>query len=264
MTIFRRGFKSKVEHLEKTVMNREIFSQRIVESTSENILEIGPLNRPLVDDSQAMYFDLLPTKLLRQRVKEQGMDPNSVPEIHFHDEQGDLRTINRKFGSVVSAHCLEHQPDLITHLNSVSELLEGKESFYWLILPDKRYCFDALLPESKLSEVVESFEMKMKTPSVWKVIEHRALTTHNEPNRHWKGDHGTPNFDLSNRWARAIAEFNDSNGEYIDVHCWQFTPESFVKIIDGLFNLGYIDFQVEEIFDTPVNDLEFCAILRKS
>jgi hypothetical protein len=264
MKLFGKGLDVNPCESEVHAMNRETFSKKILDSTKGKILEIGPLNRPLVRNSQVMYFDLLPTALLRDRAEFQGLDPDSVPEIHFHDEQGDLTKIDRKFSSAVSAHCLEHQPDLISHLKQVSDLLEGNDSYYWVILPDKRYCFDALLSESKISEVVQSFEMHDEKPSIWKVIEHRALTTHNDPTRHWQGDHGEPNLDLIDRWQRAVSEYNDSNGDYIDVHCWQFTPKSFANLIDGLFRLGYIDFEVEEVFETPMNDLEFCVILRKN
>jgi len=264
MKLLRKNSPQKAIHFDKIVMSRDKFSRRILESTQVQILEIGPLNRPLITGPQAMYFDLLPTELLRLRAEAQGLDPNSVPEIHFHDQQGDLSKINRKFGGAVSAHCLEHQPDLISHLKHVSVLLEGKDSFYSVILPDKRYCFDALLPESKISEVVEAFELQHTHPSIWKVIEDRALTSNNDPIRHWNGDHGETNIDLVERWKKATEEYKNSKGEYIDVHCWQFTPESFVKMINGLFELGYIDFVVEELFETAKNDLEFFVILRKN
>lgn len=199
-----------------------------------------------------------------QRAAQEGLNPDTVPVINFHDNNGDLSVIDRKFHDVVSAHCVEHQPDLIKHLKQVGEILENEGSRYWVVIPDKRYCFDALLPESSLSEIVQANVENQLKPSIWKVIEHRALTTHNDPILHWSGQHGVPNVDLKKRWEAAIEEFRQSAGKYIDVHCWQFTPSSFTTIINGLNNLGYIDFVVEEIFETPTDNLEFCAVLRKS
>jgi hypothetical protein len=245
-------------------LKREQFIKKILAERGGEILEIGPLNRPLITADFMRYFDLLPTDQLRERAVEQGLNPKTVPEINFHDVNGDLSVISEKFSDVISAHCLEHQPDLIRHLQKVSKILDSHTGRYWLVLPDKRYCFDALLPETKISEVIEAFEGEFKKPSIWKVLEHRALTTHNDPVEHWAGNHGLPNADLKNRWSAAKDEFKKSAGSYIDVHCWQFTPQSIVNLIDGLFELGYIDFIVEEVFETPENDLEFCMILKKS
>jgi hypothetical protein len=152
---------------------------------------------------------------------------------------------------------------IVADLQNVSKILDSKPSRYWLVLPDKRYCFDSLLPETKLTEVIEAFEKEYTKPSIWKVIEHRALTTHNDSIEHWNGNHGPSNVNLKSRWESALQEFKSSEGSYIDVHCWQFTPQSFVNLVQGLFELGYIDFEVEKIYETPKNDLEFCVILRK-
>jgi hypothetical protein len=244
-------------------MNRVAFVEKILNTAESEILEIGPLNRPLILGSFVKYFDLLPTKELKERATEQGLDPNTVPIINFYNRNGDLSMVNEKFQDVISAHCIEHQPDLIRHLQNVSNILETTSSRYWCVLPDKRYCFDALLPETKLTEVVEAFENQSTKPSIWKVIEHRALTTHNDSRGHWAGNHGQPNADLKSRWESAKQEYENSKGSYIDVHCWQFTPHSFVNLIDGLRELGFIDFEVDEIFDTPRDDLEFCVVLRK-
>jgi hypothetical protein len=264
----KRFFRNNVAespHIQsqRAVINRSAFIEKILAKLHHEILEIGPLNRPLIRSDFMKYFDLLPTEELRARAAEQGLNPDSVPSIDFYDRNGDLSVITEKFHDVVSAHCIEHQPDLIRHLQNVSNILETTSSRYWCVLPDKRYCFDALIPETKIVEVIEAFENKQTKPSIYKVIEHRALTTHNDPVEHWVGNHGLPNVNLKSRWEAARQEFENANGSYVDVHCWQFTPQSFVNLINGLFELGYIDFVVEEIFDTPENDLEFCAVLRK-
>jgi hypothetical protein len=266
---FYIALKRKSRNPEKKIdssptLNREEFAQRILAKKMGEILEIGPLNRPLLQGTYVKYFDLLPTVELKKRAAEEGLDPLTVPEIHFSDPQGSLLGISKKFSDVVSAHCLEHQPNLIHHLNQVSELLSGLGSRYWAILPDKRYCFDALLPESSLSEVVRSHIENLTKPSIWKVIEHRAMTTHNDSTEHWQGSHGEHGSDLKQRWDSAVREFESSDGKYIDVHCWQFTPNSFSQLISNLHSLGFIDFEVEELFQTPFNGIEFCVVLKKT
>jgi hypothetical protein len=256
--ILKSAFASR-----RTQLIRSEFVEIILTKRAGEILEIGPLNRPLINGPFMRYFDLLPTSELKDRAKAEGLDPNGVPEIHFFHSNGDLSVIGQKFHDVVSAHCIEHQPDLIKHLNQVEELLENEGSRYWLIIPDKRYCFDALLPVSSISEIVQANVENHVKPSIWKVIEHRAMTTHNNSIEHWRGNSGSHGTDLKERWNAAEAEFNLANGNYIDVHCWQFTPKSFASTVSNLHNLGLISFQVEQIFETPTNNLEFCVVLRK-
>jgi len=248
----------------KKLVTRDEFATKILDSRrGGEVLEIGPLNRPLINGEFMRYFDILSTSELRSRAASEGLDSNSVPEIHYWHPNGSLAEVPDRFRNVVSSHCLEHQPDLIKHLNEVSNLLIDYESRYWVIIPDKRYCFDALIPESSIIEIVSAnLEMRV-TPTLFKVIEHRALTTHNDSIRHWLGDHGENTVDLKLKWERAVNEFESAQGNYIDVHCWQFTPESFMSTIQSLLALDLIEFELEEIFSTPANSLEFCAVLRK-
>jgi hypothetical protein len=264
ISILKANFQKQASVGHGTQLDRSKFVEMILAKRLGEILEIGPLNRPLIEDHFMRYFDLLPTSELKNRASAEGLDPNGVPEIHFFHPNGDLSVVGQKFYDAVSAHCVEHQPDLIKHLNQVEALLENQGSRYWVIIPDKRYCFDALLPVSSLSEIVQANVENHVKPSIWKVIEHRAMTTHNNSIEHWRGNSGEHGKDLKERWNAAEVEFNLAKGKYIDVHCWQFTPESFASLIGNLHNLGLISFQVEHIFETPTDNLEFCAVLRKS
>jgi len=164
---------------------------------------------------------------------------------------------------VVSAHCLEHQPDLIQHLIDVGELLNQSNKYY-VVVPDKRFCFDHFLPPSGMSGIIRAHELSLKTPNRIQVLEHLALTTHNDPIRHWAGDHGSISTGLQERWNMAIEKFERSKGSYIDVHCWQFQPETFRDLIDNLYNLGFISLSCIQVFSTARNNLEFFAILEKN
>jgi hypothetical protein len=245
-------------------LNRTEFVALLLNQESEtSILEIGPLNRPLVSTPKTKYFDLHPTQELKSKAIQEGLDPHTVPHISFFDPHGNLGVISEKFDNIVSAHCIEHQPDLIEHFVKCSKLLEGPSSRYYLVVPDKRYCFDALIPESSLIDILKAHEEGLTQPSIWKVIEHRALTTHNHASLHWQNDNGIQNLDIKARFDMAKLEFENARGTYIDVHCWQFTPNSLRGIIEALFKLGVIDFEIEEVWETPKNDLEFCAVLKK-
>ena len=243
--------------------SRDDFVHLIQSYGEVDILEIGPLNRPMLLGPKISYFDLLPTQLLREKSIREGLDPSGVPEINFWNEVGDLRVISRDFFGVVSAHCIEHQPDLINHLSQVENLLRT-DGRYFVVMPDHRYCFDHFIAPSKLTEIVRANRESRRVPDLYSVIEHRALTCHNDPVLHWNEKSGVALVDLKRRWQLAEDEFNSAAGRYIDVHVWQFSPESFRDILNGLFILGLTNFEVEELFPTPENDLEFFCVLRKT
>jgi len=224
------------------------------------VLEFGPFNKPCVRGQNVRYFDVLTKDQLVTRAQNLGFPSENIPEIHYVSDTADLSIVGCRFAAVVSSHCIEHQPDLIKHLQQVADTLTP-EGRYWLIVPDHRYCFDHAIPPTRLDEVLDA-RGRSRQPMI-KVIEHRAFTTHNDPARHWRGDHFDAGWAASilDRTRAAIAEFDAANGGYIDVHSWQFTPASFTEIIQGLSDLGLAPFKVIEVNDTPVNRFEFSAVL---
>jgi hypothetical protein len=61
--------------------------------------------------------------------------------------------------------------------------------------------------------------------------------------------------------AAAVSEWQQAAGQYLDVHAWYFTPDSF-EINVGLLNrLGFTRFGVERIYPTRFGAGEFWAIL---
>ena len=87
------------------------------------------------------------------------------------------------------------------------------------------------------------------------------LTTHNDALKHWKEQSSIPiPLDIL-KLKNAIAEFTSSGDRYIDVHAWQFTPDSFLQIIDTLNQLELIHLKIEAIYETRHGSNEFWAIL---
>ena len=93
--------------------------------------------------------------------------------------------------AVFSSHCIEHQPDLVRHLQEVANLLEP-DGAYFLLIPNKLYCFDHFIAETSVADVMLAHHLGHRVHTLASVIEHRALTTHNDPSRHWLGDHADP------------------------------------------------------------------------
>jgi len=241
---------------------REEFLKQVVGRAEGEALEIGPSWAPILRGSHASYLDIFDAGELRSRATKNGADPDSCPEVI--DYVGDIANVDRQFDYVVSSHAIEHQPDLVHHLASVAKLLKPGGR-YFLIIPDKRFCFDALKPESTIAGVLQAHRERRSHHSLQSVIEGAAFSTHNDAAVHWQ----TPpepldDEELANRVEAALKEFDAAEGDYLDVHAWYFTPSSFRAIASTLFKLGLTDLEPVRVFNTPRNRLEFCAIVEKS
>lgn len=232
--------------------------------TEFSCLEIGPFNKPLLSGSNVKYFDVLDQNELIQRATELNIESKSIPQIDFVSEHGDLKVVNENFAVVLSSHVVEHQPNLIAHLQAVADLLLDSGR-YFLIIPDRRFSFDYFLAESSLAQVVAANVESRKTHTLTSVIEHRCLTTHNSPYLHLLGIHGKlrSDKDLVKQIDLAVTEYQNNISGYIDVHAWYFTPVGFTLLINRLFELELIKFKVEKLYSTTLGKLEFFVILRK-
>ena len=236
-----------------------------------HLLEIGPFTSPSFTGDGVKYFDVLSQKELIKRANKLNLNANLVPYIDYIHKNGSLKSIKEKFDVVYSSHCIEHQPNLIGHLNEVSEILHNG-GHYALIIPNASYCFDANLPLSKISEVMHAESEKREFHTIESVIDHDALSTHNNPVAHWSLQSKLHKLGLTGRnyqpldpskVKKGIEAYTNSIGTYLDVHAWQFNPLTFSDICNCLIDLDIIKF--DKIFcNGPVkNTFEFTAILTK-
>jgi len=243
---------------------------KFAESCS-SVLEIGPFFNPAIskEKTNVKYLDFCSTAELEERAKDiPDADLKSIPIIDYvwrGEIYKDL--IRERFEAVFSSHNIEHQPSLVHHLNEVSSVLK-KGGRYFLAIPDKRYCFDHYMPETNLAEILDAYSEKRDRHTARSVLLHRFYTVHNDPVRHWQGDHDENPFEfyrasaaLPSDIGRALDEIRNSNG-YIDTHAWFFTPDSFRSICVQLKELGLIQGTVERVYNTVKNSNEFYAILK--
>lgn len=227
-------------------------------------LEIGPFDCPVIKGSNVEYFDVLDQQGLYDRAVTIGRTKNlmNIPYINYVSDIGDLTVISKTYDLVLSCHSIEHQIDFIQHLKDVEKILTNG-GYYAVLLPDKKYCFDHFIRETTIADVLQYHSNKTQFHTLKSVIEHRALTCHNDIGRHWKNDHGENRID-STRITSAIEEYNSgiSTNSYIDVHALQFTPDSFREIINLLNELEYIKLKIDKIYPTLFNSCEFYVILK--
>ncbi|KGG22420.1 hypothetical protein [Prochlorococcus marinus] len=217
--------------------NRDDFLS-LLENTN-SILEIGPFDKPSIEKFRRgnkiiHYADWLSQDELIERAREiEGRNIHGIPEIKYILSNG-FDQIKSNYDAVVSHHCIEHVPCLITHLNQIHEVITNK-GVYLMSVPNKNDCFDHFIPESSVLDIITAFYEKRSKPNLRSVLEHRCFTSHN-----WQTDENpfmTLDPNRKNLFKSACNEYFTT--DYVDVHCWQFSPESFNLIINQLtkFNL---------------------------
>ncbi len=231
-------------------------------------LEIGPYFHPVAFGENVRYFDVFDTdELLRRAAADPDptVTPDTVPRMHYWDDNADLSVIRDRFVEAVSSHCIEHQPDFIEHLEKVHDLLEPGGR-YVVMVPDKRFCFDHFIPLSTVGDILEAHRERRTRHTLSAVVDHYAYHTHNNPVRHWEGDHADEGHaaGFDERLRRGLGVFEQAEGAYVDVHAWYFTPDSFAHICESLFQAGHIRLKLEAMGDTRVHELEFSAIFRRA
>lgn len=246
---------------------RESFGSYIQSFINQSILEIGPFTRPLVKGSHVKYADTYDTETLKERAKNFGMNPDEVCDVDYVIPEMSLTAIHDKFDIVVTSHNIEHQPNLVKHLNEVYDILSTNGKF-GLVIPDHRYCFDANMPPTNIGDVLDAYYSNRKFHTLKNLIQHYCLAVHNDASEHWKyfNQHirslytPTDAIKVMNtliKYANADKEF------FLDAHAWYFTPWNFSDIINCLIKLELIKFKRVICNGTVENNQEFTVILEK-
>ena len=236
-------------------------------------LEIGPLSSPLVtkDEGDVFYVDILSTEGLR---KHYSADPVVIgPQIVEVDAalyaDGRLRPIAEATAGVgpfdwaVASHVIEHVPDMIGWLADVADVLVD-DGRLLLVIPDRRYSFDALRPRTTVGQLLQAHETRDQRPSIRAVYDHISDAVNISPQDAWTGRVPDADARVHDRSYLDIVlrRYRDSS-DYIDCHVWLFTPQEFVQQLEELAGLGQLDFVVETVVPTAPYELEFFVTLRR-
>lgn len=242
-------------------VTRRAFLARIPRAGA--ILEIGPYTEPQIAGAGVAYADIIDQAGLKVLATAHGLDAARCPPIDFVTPAGDLSGIDRRFDTVFSSHVIEHQPDLVRHLQQVARLL-APGGAYFLTIPDKRYCFDHFLAESGIDEIAAAAAEGRRFHTEAAIRDQWLATTHNDAWRHWLGIHGArPVRDDARAAGAAAAAAQSRAGVYVDAHARRFTPRGFRTVIDELRRRGLIALTAETVHATAIGQGEFFAVLRR-
>lgn len=233
-------------------------------------IEIGPLINPMVSKevSDVRYVDRASTEDLQEwYAKDPTIDVNQIMHIDYvWGEQSLAQVIGgtEEFDYCIASHVIEHIPDLITWLFEIASILKNGGVACFAV-PDKRYTFDYLRPETTTADLVESYFQKLRKPSIRHIYDHFSNFAHLDVNVAWgEGFDGSTLVPLntSEKVYNTCRNAQIEN-KYVDSHCSVFTQESFFNLLRDLSELGLLDFKIKSVFSTRPGMFEFFVQLEK-
>ena len=237
------------------------------------VLEIGPLNEPLITKAntggscEIFYLDHLSTENLK--IKYADTDSVSVDDIvpvDFVCPHGDIKgaVAGNTFDCVVASHVIEHAPNFLGFLKHIHDILRPGGTCI-LVVPDKRFTFDLNRPITTFGAVLENFLSEAKFPSIASVYDQSAMATKANGHNLWHGivDANDSCLIASEQIAWEAAHQVHKNGFYFDVHVNIFTPESFFSILEKAISYEIVFFELSKFVDTKVGQIEFMLTLKK-
>ncbi len=237
-------------------------------------LEIGALYHPRVtkDQSDVRYVDHATTDDLRRKYAE---IPDAAPHMGEIVEVDYVATPGKRLVDVVgdwapvdyviASHVLEHVPNPAEWLRQVGELLVA-HGVLSLVVPDKRFCFDARRATTTLAQIIDADLREVSQPTFQQIFDCESnfigpvgaedLWAGLDPQSRTRDDKPNPRQYALERCLEQM-----TSGEYFDTHASVFTPASFVEIMDGLAELDRMPFAIAELTPTPRGFLEFYVTL---
>jgi hypothetical protein len=261
----KKSFKAPKSIRDRNSFVKEVSLRQSQKFPNSKFLELGPYMSPILTKPEVDYFDVLDTQSLINRSKiDFPFHDYLVVEVDFVGPEASEKYIPNKYSLIVSSHVIEHQIDLLRHLQQVSNLLVPG-GLYLALIPDLRYCFDHFQYPSTIVDVLVAHNHEQSNHSLKSYLEDRLLTTHNVTMDHWNGISGESKIERLDSKAinYCIEEYLKAN-DYLDVHGWKFTPTSFKSIIETLERLELINLELMHIAASFPGNNEFWVIFEKN
>lgn len=230
-----------------------------------DVLEVGALASPMFRDQERVsYLDWFSREELEASLasNERYANANFVSPTYVAKTTRFSKVVDASFDLVIANHVLEHVPDPITWLQQVHHLTKSGGHLF-MALPDRRFTFDFLRPESTMAEVQRAYHAQLETPDFEQVLEARYL---HRGVRHQDFVDGLPTEKLlAGRFslAEAVDIARGAEGRYVDVHCHVFTYQSFLALLADLEQEKLIDWNLVFSQDVQAGSNEFMVVLQK-
>lgn len=230
-------------------------------------IEIGPLDRPIMPrpGSAVLYADHLDRDGLRAKYEAHApVDGDAIPDIDFVIDDAGLRAgvADQRLHYVIASHVIEHIPNPIAWLADIHALLVDGGVLV-LAIPDLRRCFDALRRPSTAAEWIEAHLDNRTKPSPSRIFDAMCNEVQINGTISWNYDPDPRDLILSRTADAAykIAKRLKKSDEYMDVHCWTFTPGSFCNLMRTVAATGLLSLRLDRMTETMAQ--EFLVRLRR-
>lgn len=264
-----RWQQRKIRHQTRAVLRDEIDPLFAGLPADATILEIGGSYNPRFLKSQHPRLYCLDHATQAELVAKYSAFPSvkdQVDRIQPVDFVFDGRPIDQlippglRFDVIYGSHTLEHQVDLIGHLQSLQKLLApGGQIIH--IVPDLRTCFDALRYPTQTADVLVPHLRAARVHQGKPVFEafSREVTA-NLGHTMVEADFHGVGFarSLQNAYETMVAAEAPA-APYLDLHAWAFVPESFRLMMVELRLLGLVALRPRYV--SRVYGNQFCAVL---
>jgi SAM-dependent methyltransferase len=250
--------------------DRSLVMRRGIEPRKSLAIEVGPLDRPVLDKAEfdVRYLDFTDTKTLRDKYADdpgvgQVVDVDIIWDggVPLVDVVGETR-----FDAVVASHVVEHIPDPVGWLAKLAAVLRPG-GLVNLVIPDKRVTFDVNRQLTEVADLIDANIRGSSQPSYAQIFDfHTKAIMPADALLLWSGQVDYTGMvrpgDLAREALDACLSLRE-DGPHADVHCSVFTPTSFVDVIEGLAELGLVEFAIAELVPTKPNTVEFYVRLER-
>jgi len=236
-------------------------------------LEIGPSYNPVAPKKAGYNIEVLdhaPAENLREKYRNDDDVDNShhklanIEEVDYvwsGEALDELTGKKNYYDYIIASHVIEHTPNLVTFLQQCQTMLKPG-GVLALAVPDRRYCFDYLRPNSTAGQVLQAWHDKRVFHTPGTIFDFCSQYSLRAGSGCW-GKNSTDELVYANppETAAGMMALAMRQEEYIDAHNWCFTPASFRLIMMELINLSLIEFYECSYFSMPT--CEFIISYRK-
>lgn len=229
------------------------YNPRYVKATHPNVYH---LDHGTTEDLRTKYAAFSLTAALIDRIQ----------PIDFVFDGSPIETLvppSLRFDVIYGSHVLEHQVNLIGHLQSLEALLKPGARVIEMI-PDLRTTFDALRYPTVTADALAAH---LRVAAV-----HTGRQVFDGMSREMDKNHGYPMCDADFDGVRfthslksaldAMRSAEAPGQPYADLHAWTFTPKSFRLLMIELRLLGLT--RLIATFVSPTYGNQFCAVLERA
>jgi SAM-dependent methyltransferase len=236
------------------------------------ILEIGGGYNPRYEKSthpNAYHLDHASRQELRDKFAafaDMRLSIDRIQAIDFVSDGGpidELVPADLRFDLIYGSHVLEHQVDLIGHLQSLEKLLKPEGRVIEMI-PDLRACSDALRFPTVTSDTLlvhGRSGLRHRGKQRFDGLAHhlKAYPGYRMRDAHSEGIDFA--YDIREAY-QAMLTAEDAGTGYVDTHAWTFTPESFRLLMIELRLLGLT--RLVPTYVSPPYRNQFCVVLERA